>query len=42
MKEDGIIITRDDIGDDIVQVSPVKRSQNSSNFEDDQPVFEDK
>ncbi|MCI52598.1 hypothetical protein A2U01_0073844, partial [Trifolium medium] len=34
----GIIITRDDI----VQVSPVKRRQNSGDFEDDQPVSEDK
>ncbi|MCI60190.1 hypothetical protein A2U01_0081445, partial [Trifolium medium] len=36
MKEDGIIITRDDIA----YASPVKRSEDSSEYEDDQPVSE--
>ncbi|MCI55416.1 hypothetical protein A2U01_0076666, partial [Trifolium medium] len=38
MKEDGIIITRDDIA----YASPVKRSEDSSESEDDQLVSEDK
>ncbi|MCI89880.1 hypothetical protein A2U01_0111169, partial [Trifolium medium] len=38
MKEDGIIITRDDIA----YASPVKRRQDSSDSEDVQPVSEDK
>ncbi|MCI59754.1 hypothetical protein A2U01_0081009, partial [Trifolium medium] len=38
MKEDGIIITRDDI----VQVSPVKRRKDSSDSEGDQPASEGK
>ncbi|MCI81644.1 hypothetical protein A2U01_0102918, partial [Trifolium medium] len=38
MKEDGIIITRKDID----YASPVRRSEDSSEFEDNQPVFEDK
>ncbi|MCI97019.1 hypothetical protein A2U01_0118319, partial [Trifolium medium] len=38
MKEDGIIITRDDIA----YAFPVKRSHDSSDSEDDQPVSEDK
>ncbi|MCI50447.1 hypothetical protein A2U01_0071691, partial [Trifolium medium] len=38
MKEDGIIITRDDIA----HASPIKRRQDSSDSEDDQPVSKDK
>ncbi|MCI31073.1 hypothetical protein A2U01_0052284, partial [Trifolium medium] len=38
MKEDGIIITRDDI----VQVSPVKKRKDSSDSEDDQLASEGK
>ncbi|MCI17531.1 hypothetical protein A2U01_0038679, partial [Trifolium medium] len=38
MKEDGIIIT----GKDIAYASPVRRSEDSSEYEDDQPVSEDK
>ncbi|MCI88578.1 hypothetical protein A2U01_0109865, partial [Trifolium medium] len=38
MKEDGIIITRDDIA----YASPVKRSEDSSESEDDKPVSKDK
>ncbi|MCI93549.1 hypothetical protein A2U01_0114847, partial [Trifolium medium] len=36
MKEDGIIIT----GKDIAYASPVRRSKDSSEYEDDQPVSE--
>ncbi|MCI97800.1 hypothetical protein A2U01_0119101, partial [Trifolium medium] len=38
MKDDGIIITRDDIA----YTSPVKRSEDSCDSEDDQSVSEDK
>ncbi|MCI88376.1 hypothetical protein A2U01_0109663, partial [Trifolium medium] len=38
MKEEGIIIT----GDDIAQVSPVKERKDSSDSEDDQPASEGK
>ncbi|MCI53658.1 hypothetical protein A2U01_0074905, partial [Trifolium medium] len=38
MKEDGIIIT----GDDIAQVSPLKERKDSSDSEDDHPASEGK